>query len=374
MDTQAKLQMLADASRYDLACSCGTNKEEHRRRGQDGMWLYPVTLPSGGQSILLKTLVSNSCVNDCRYCPLRNGRDIPRCTLGSDEIARVFMGYVQRIGIHGIFLSSGVLGDADSTMDRMNAVARILRGKFQYRGYIHLKILPGASEEAIRDSLSLASAVSLNIEAPTRSTFQQLSRKKDYDCDIVGPIKRISELTSPGSQFEKVKQTTQFIVGASNETDSQLVRATYGLYKRLHFNRVYYSAYQRGAGDPAIPGEQSCSPSGDELLTREHRLYQADWLIRKYGFGDDEIPFGQDGNLSLAADPKKIWADRHSERFPININRADRFELLRVPGFGLITVRRILELRRNHGRIWSLESLGLKGKRLAAARTYVKIA
>ena len=373
MDTQSKLQLLADASRYDLACSCCTKKEDHRRRGDNGMWLYPVSLPNGGQSVLLKTLVSNSCVNDCRYCPLRASRDIPRCTLGSDEIAHVFLEYVRRMGIGGIFLSSAVAGNADSTMYRMNAVARILREKHRYRGYVHLKILPGASEEAIRDSLSLASTVSLNIEAPTRSTFQNLSRKKDYDRDIVEPVRLISELTRPGSQFEKVKQTTQFIVGASDETDSQLVRATYGLYKRLHFNRVYFSAYQRGAGDPSIPGEQSAA-SGDDLLTREHRLYQADWLIRKYGFSDDEIPFERNGNLLLAADPKKVWADRHPERFPININRAGRYELLRVPGLGPITVRRILEARRRGGRIHCLESLGLKGKQLATARQYVKIA
>jgi len=373
VDTQRKLELLADASRFDLACACGArDNDDHRRRSPDGVWLYPVSLPRGGTSVMLKTLLSNVCVNDCRYCPFRNDRDIRRCTLAPEEVARVFMDYARRKKVFGLFLSSGVIRDPDHTMDRMVAVARILRTKYEYRGYLHLKVIPGASDAAIQELVSLASAVSLNVEVPKRSAFLALSQKKDYDRDIVQPLKRISELTAPGTRYARVKQTTQFIVGASDESDSDIVRATSGLYRRLRLNRVYFSAYQRGLGDPALPGEKPGTAQATDLLTREHRLYQADWLMRQYGFEADEIPFDKGGNLSLAADPKEIWARRHPEFFPLDINRADKYQLLRVPGFGPVTVSRILDLRKGGGKIWSLDQLGKPGKRLSKARQYVK--
>ena len=372
MDTQQKLKLLADGSRYDLSCACGTQKDEHRRRGPGGVWLYPASLPNGGTSIMLKTLLSSACTNDCRYCPLRSDRDVPRCTLAPEEVACIFMDYVRAEGVFGLFLTSGVLRSPDYTMDRMLAAVRILRRRYEYRGYVHLKIIPGASDGAIEEALSLASAVSLNVEAPTRRTMAALSTRKNYERDIVGPVRLISRLTARGGPYAGVKQTTQFIVGASDETDTELVRATFGLYKRLRLSRVYFSAYQRGLGDPALPGERCTPHRGEDLLTREHRLYQADWLIRKYGFRDDEIPFEPDGNLSLAADPKELWARQHPERFPLDLNRADRFELLRVPGLGPLTVNRILAIRRGGGRLRRLEDLGRPGNLLRKAAGYVK--
>ncbi len=373
LDTYEKLQVLADASRFDLACACGTKQNaDHRQRGQDGMWLYPVSLPNGGTSIMLKTLLSNACVNDCRYCPFRRERNFRRCTLAPEEVARVFMDYVRRRQVFGLFLSSGVIRDPDHTMDRMIAVARLLRQNHQYRGYIHLKVIPGASDGAIAEAVRWANAVSINLETPTRSAFGLLSTSKDYERDIVRPLKRISELTARGTPHARVKQTTQFIVGASTERDIDLVTATFRLYRRLGLNRVYFSAYQRGLGDPALPGEQNPAPAPGDLLTREHRLYQADWLMRKYGFAADEIPFEQDGNLSLEADPKEVWARRHPEFFPLDVNQADREELLRVPGFGQVTVAAILDARKNGGKLRSLENLGKPGKRLKKAANYVK--
>ncbi|MGB2755288.1 MAG: radical SAM protein [Phycisphaerae bacterium] len=376
MDTQQKLQLLADGSRYDLSCACGTKDgEDHRRRGPGGVWLYPATLPNGGTSVMLKTLLSSACSNDCRYCPLRSDRDVARCTLAPEEVARVFMDYVREEKVFGLFLTSGVLRSPDYTMDRMLAAVRILRRRYEYRGYVHLKIIPGASEAAIEEALGLASCVSLNVEAPTRRAMAALSTRKDFERDIVRPMRLISRLTARGGPYAGVKQTTQFIVGASDETDTEIVRATYGLYKRLRLNRVYFSAYQRGLGDPALPGER---PPGlragraQDLLAREHRLYQADFLLRKYGFRDDEIPFEPDGSLSLAADPKEIWARQHPERFPLDLNRASRYELLRVPGLGPVTVRRILEIRRGGGRLRRLEDLGRPGNRLRKAAGYVK--
>ena len=373
MDTQKKLELLADASRFDLACACGTrNPADHRHRSKDGLWLYPVSLPRGGVSIMLKTLLSNVCVNDCRYCPLRSGQDHRRCTLAPEELARVFMDYARSRKVMGLFLSSGVMRDPDYTMDRMAAVARILRRNYRYRGYIHLKVIPGASDAAIDDALSLASAVSLNIEAPTRSAFRKLSTTKDFDRDIVRPMKRISALTAPGTRLANVRQTTQFIVGASSETGAEIVTATFRLYRRLRLRRVYFSSYQRGMGDPDLPGERHVLARPEDLLSREHRLYQCDWLIRKYGFDAGEIPFGADGNLALDCDPKEMWAQRHPEFFPIDVNRADKEALLRVPGFGPITVKRILAMRKKGGKLRSTANIGKAGKRLAKAAAYVK--
>jgi predicted DNA-binding helix-hairpin-helix protein len=372
MNAHEKLRLLADASRHDLSCACGSRGgADHRRRGPGGVWLYPASVPRGGTSVMLKTLLSSACVNDCLYCPLRSDRDVPRCTLGPDEVAAAFMEYLRQRKVFGLFLTSGVLGSPDRTMDRMLAVAALLRRKHQFRGYLHLKIIPGASDAAIEEALGAASVVSLNVEVPKRSAFARLSSRKDYDRDIVRPIRLISRLTAPGGRYARVRQMTQFLVGASDETDRDIVQATYGLYKRLGLARVYFSAYQRGLGDPSLPGEQAVTPAQD-LLTREHRLYQVDWLIRKYGFAADEIPFAPDGSLPLQADPKELWARTHPERFPLDVNRAPREELLRVPGFGPTTVGRILCLRRGGGRVASLDALGLRGRQRDRAAGYVR--
>jgi predicted DNA-binding helix-hairpin-helix protein len=373
MDTQHKLEILADASRFDLACACGTKQDDHRTRGPEGKWLYPVSLPQGGKSIMLKTLLSNVCVNQCRYCPLRSNMDVPRYSLSPEEIVSVFLDYLRRKHIHGLFLSSGVVRDADYTMDRMLAVAGLLRKRHQYRGFIHLKIIPGASDAAIEESLSLASAVSLNVEAPHRLAFEKLSPTKDFDRDIVGGIRRISELTAPGNRYSRVKQTTQFIVGAADEKDSDIVKATFGLYRRLRLDRVYFSAYQRGLGEMQLPGENHRPQNPGDLLTREHRLYQVDWLIRKYGFNADEITFGPDGNLPLGADPKTIWAQCNPQFFPLDINKAGLYELLRVPGLGPIAAKRILTMRAGGSRIRTVSDLAGAVPRLRGAERYLKL-
>ncbi|TAN40463.1 MAG: radical SAM protein [Nitrospirae bacterium] len=370
METIEKLKVLSADSQYDLACACGSSKDEHRRRGLDGKWLYPVTLPQGGYSILLKTLLSNACANDCGYCPLRSDSNAQRCTLSPDEVARIFMEYVRRRKVFGLFLSSAVIGNPDHTMDRINAVARILRGKHEYRGYIHLKIIPGASDAAVEEAVSLSTAVSLNIETPGKKHYDLLSCRKDYDRDIIRPIKLMGKLTEKGSKFSKVKCTTQFIVGASEETDSEIIRYMGGLYDRLHFNRVYFSAYQKGLGRPDIPGEQKQLSDPGALFNREHRLYQVDFLLRKYGFKQGEIPLDSGGNLSLDRDPKQAWADSHPEFYPVRVNTADKEALLRVPGLGPETVKRILSQRRE-SRIRGIEDLRLRGKRAVQANHYL---
>ena len=187
--TLQKLDILSEASQYDLACACGTGKEDRRHRGLDGRWLYPVPLPRGGYSVLLKTLLSNCCSNDCKYCPFRADANARRCSLTPEETARIFMEYYRRHQVFGLFLSSGVIGTPDHTMQQLNAAAAILRRKYGFRGYVHLKIIPGASDAAVEEAVSLATAVSLNVETPGEKYFRKLSAAKNFNADIVRPIK-----------------------------------------------------------------------------------------------------------------------------------------------------------------------------------------
>jgi predicted DNA-binding helix-hairpin-helix protein len=369
-NTQEKLEILSADAQYDLACACSTSKDQSRKRSGDGKWIYPVTLPSGGKSPLFKTLMSNVCTNDCKYCPLREQMDVRRCSLGPEETAKVFLDYYNQRKVFGLFLSSGVLSAADATMDRLNGVARLLRKKHRFRGYIHLKIIPGASDAAIEEAVSLASAVSLNIETPGEKRLAKVSNKKRYIQDIIEPIKLISRLTGRGSRYQRVKQTTQFIVGAAGEPDEEIIKYMFGLYERLKMHRVFFSAYQKGLGDESIDGELTGEKSPTDILMREHRLYQVDFLLRQYGFKESDILFEKNGNLSLTTDPKEGWALRHPEAFPININRASRFALLRVPGLGPVTVKRILEQRKS-ARIWHIEDVGKVGVRLEKAKKYL---
>ena len=369
-DTDTKLKILSQDSRYDLACACGTSDRDRRHRSQDNRWIYPVVLPDGTSTYLFKTLISNICTNDCGYCPLRAGQDPRRCALEPAEVVSTFMAYKRAGLVSGIFMSSGVLGSPDRTMERINTIARILRKKEQFRGYMHLKVIPGASDAAIEEALSLATTVSINIEIPGEKHFSKICKSKDYSTDIIRPLKLISKLTSRGERFAGIKSTTQFVVGASDETDSEIIKYMGGLYNRLHLNRIYFSAYQRGLGASHLPGEQSVI-SNDDALTREHRLYQSDWLVRKYKFSTDEIPIGQDGNLRLDKDPKEVWAEQHPEMFPVNINKANKLEIARVPGIGLQTADRILKMRKQGVKVRAVEDLGRMGKRLGKAAQFV---
>jgi len=364
MDISTKLDILSRDAQYDLSCACSTkNPLEHRKKTSEGKWLYPVTVANGGTGIMLKTLMSNACSNDCKYCPLRQDQDTQRFGLQPDELAGFYMSLLKKRPLIGIFLSSGVIGTADYTMDRLAATAEILRKRYRYRGYIHIKIIPGASNASIDKVLSLASAVSLNIETPGESHFSKLTQKKHYVSDIINPLKYISERTAKGTPHAKVGKTSQFIVGASDESDKEILEYSWGMYRRLGFDRLYFSAYQGGLGDPSIPGEQLrlsvfdqdpqsgfllADPSSvsRNLLVREHRLYQADYLFRRYRFTFDDIPFDPLGNLDISKDPKQLWAEHHPEFYPVSLSRSGKEELLRVPGLGPILVDRILKVRR----------------------------
>lgn len=390
-DTRQKLEILSADAQYDLACACGCKNDERRRRGAKGSWIYPVTLPNGGSSVLFKTLVSNVCSNDCKYCPLRANQDVRRCTLNEEETVNAFLDYHKRGEVFGLFLSSGVLGTPDATMERLNRIAKILRYRRSYRGYIHLKVIPGASANAIEEAVKLSSAVSLNIETPGAKYLAKLSGKKRFLEDIVEPIKLISRLTGRGNKYERVKQTTQFIVGAADETDSEIVKYMWGLYDRLNLRRICFSAYQKigeqdsnnlfsprldssqieqsSIDNPQLPIDNRQS-SIDNAFVREHRLYQVDFLLRKYGFSESDIIFDQQGNLPLDTDPKESWAKRNPQYFPVDINKASKDELLRVPGLGQISVDRILEQRKT-SRIHSINDIGKSTSLLTKATDYL---
>lgn len=368
MDAQQKLELLADAGRHDLACSCGTrNPDDHRKRADDGVrWLFPVSLASGGSGIMFKTLLSSSCVGDCAYCPLRASADtVRRCTLGAEELANLFLEYNKRQWLLGLFISSGIIRDPDHTMMRLNAVAAILRRKHKYKGYIHTKIIPGASDEAVREAISLSSAVSVNIETPNAGECAALSTRKDWEKDVFGLMKRMTSMIR--EQPRRVRQSTQFIVGAAAETDRDIVGRVFDLYKDLRLERAYFSAYQRGQGASSLPGEEK---PDDRILVREHRLYQTDFLIRRYGFAREDIVFDEKGGLSRDVDPKTAWAKAHPEFFPLPVRTADREELLRVPGLGPITVDRILKARKETTPR-SISDFKLPKKRAELAASYL---
>ncbi len=365
-----KLETLAADAQYDLSCACGTAPGDHRRRGLDDRWLYPVTLQGGGRGLMFKTLLSNACSNDCRYCPLRAGSDaVRRCALSPEETVRAFMPYWNSGRVLGIFLTSGVPSTPDAAMDRLIATAEILRRRERFRGVLHLKVIPGASDAAIERAVQLASTVSLNIETAGERHFAKLSARKDYLRSVIAPLKRIAALTAPGTPRARVKATTQFVVGASDETDREIVRYMGGLYDRLRMHRIYFSAYQRGLGDPSLPGETSPATNAD-LLRREHRLYQTDFLLRKYGFDAAEIGFDAAGNLPLDLDPKEAWARVHPERFPVRLRTASREDLLRVPGLGPLAVKRLLAARRAGSRLRP-DTLPLRRDLAAKARPWL---
>lgn len=319
---------------------------------------------------MLKTLVTNMCTSDCAYCPLRSDGESNRISISPYELASFFIELQRKKKLIGIFLSSGILDTPDRSMQLLIDTAEILRRKFSYRGYVHLKIIPGASDASIHKALSLASAVSLNIETPGARYFSKLSSFKDYQEDIIRPLRLISDLTSRGRRYSRITTTTQFVVGASDESDRDILSYMWGLYDRLSFSRIYFSGYQRGLGKTTIPGEQPVSSDYD-VLTREHRLYQSDFLMRTYGFTFDDFILHPDGSLDSTMDPKLMWAQAHKEFYPVSLNRAARGDLLRVPGLGPTLVDRILAFRRE-GRIDSLESIRIPHHLYLKALPYVE--
>ncbi len=351
---QQKLELLGTAASFDLSCACGSRggparRESSRTRGVDGRWIYPAALPDGTRVPMLKVLQHSGCERGCTYCAERHGgrRETP---LGftPEELARLFLELVQQRRVFGLFLSSAIRGGAVATMDRMLATAELLRRRRQYRGYLHLKIVPGATPDQVERAMTLATRVSINLEAPTAAHLARVAPSKHYDQQILAPMRQVARAQASG-QFRRSGQTTQLVVGASDESDRAIASAASWLYRDLKLARVYYSAFQPVPGTPL--GERAPAP-----FLREHRLYQVDFLLRRYGFHFEELCFDAHGALSPTVDPKTAWAQAHPERFPLEVNTAALEELMRVPGIGPLAARRLLELR-GQGRLRSLEAL-----------------
>ncbi len=350
MDIWEKLAILSDAAKYDAACtSSGVS-----RRGAGGLGNAVScgichSFAADGRCIaLLKVLMSNACVGDCRYCQSRRSADGPRATFAPEELAELTISFYRRNYIEGLFLSSAIVRSPDYTMELMiDALAR-LRHAHGFRGYIHAKAIPGASPALVERLGLLADRLSVNIELPSEASLRRLAPHKTK-ASILAPMAQIRDRAVQGERelalyrgaprFAPAGQSTQMIVGASPETDAQILRLTQGLYRKYRLRRVFYSAY--------IPvGDARALPVKAPPLLREHRLYQADWLLRFYGFTAEEILDGAEPMLDPRLDPKCAWALRHPERFPVDVNRAPLEEILRIPGVGVRTARRIVSARR----------------------------
>lgn len=362
--SEEKLTMLGEAARYDLSCACGPSSS--RSRGIDGRWIYPAALPSGERVPMLKVLQQSGCERNCTYCAMRQGGPAAdEISFAPEELARLFMALYAQRRVFGLFLSSVVRQSSVATMDKMLATTEILRQRHRFRGYIHLKIIPGSTSAQIDQAMALATRVSINIEAPTAKHLAQIAPGKKFDADILAPIKQVHQAISEG-QFARSGQTTQFVVGAADETDQQISLRAAWLYQEMKMNRVYYSAFQPVEHTP-LANKQAAS------FVREHRLYQVDFLLRKYGFTVEEIPFLANGQLSLEQDPKTLWALAHPEKFPVEINQASYEELVRVPGIGPLTAKKLLDFRRQ-GKLRQLPDLAAAGLPVKTVAPFVLLA
>jgi putative DNA modification/repair radical SAM protein len=361
MDLEQKLESLGGSAQYDLCNACGAAT---RTRDDLGRWIYPAALPDGQRVRVLKVLMTNICERNCFYCAVRASRDQPRTSFAPEELASVFDRMHRADLVDGVFLSSGMCGSVDRTMDSMIACVELIRAKYSFLGYIHLKLLPGASEAHIERALELAHRVSVNLEAPSAERLAVIAPRKDYSEELARPMRVAKRLIdASGGRLAPAGQTTQFVVGAAGEPDQEILSATARLYREVDLRRAYYSAFQPVAGTPLEDREPTPA-------WREHRLYQADWLLRFYGFGFDDLVFDLEGNLPRRADPKMVYAQAHPELFPVEVNRAPRRTLLRVPGLGPRSVERILRWRRM-GTMRRLEDLSKAGAVAARAAPYV---
>jgi putative DNA modification/repair radical SAM protein len=364
-----KLKILADGAKYDVSCaSSGSFRRNRDGIGNAASCGICHTWTADGRCVsLLKLLMTNSCIYDCAYCVNRRSNDTRRVLLTPAEVAELTIGFYRRNYIEGLFLSTGVVRSPDYTMEMLIEAVRTLREEYRFNGYIHLKLVPGADPLLVQRAGLLADRVSVNLELPTREGLALLAPDKSRDA-VVGPMRQVNSLivvnraerkeSRKVPRFAPAGQSTQLIVGATRETDLQIVTLSERLYQRLDLKRVYYSAFIPVMTDTRLPAMPH-SP-----LRREHRLYQADWLLRYYGFSAAELLNREAPNLESDLDPKTGWALRHLELFPVEINRADYEVLLRVPGIGVRSAQRIVTARRQgHLGIDDLARLGVVLKR-----------
>ena len=352
MDLLQKLEILADAAKYDASCaSSGTAKRssEGEKAGvgsTEGMGICHAYAPDGRCISLLKILLTNACVYDCLYCINRRSSNVQRARFTPEEVVTLTLGFYRRNCIEGLFLSSGIIRSPDYTMEQIVSVARILREDHGFRGYIHLKTIPDASPELLADAGRYADRLSINVELPTETSLNHLAPEKDGP-GIRRSMARIrlrideAKAEKRAPKFAPAGQSTQMIIGADASTDEDILNLSTNLYGSYGLRRVYYSAFS------PIPDASQALPPKKAPLLREHRLYQADWLMRFYDFAKDEIALNPDGNLDLSMDPKLAWALQHRDQFPIDVNQAPRDRLLRVPGLGVKSTDRLIQARRH---------------------------
>jgi predicted DNA-binding helix-hairpin-helix protein len=331
----------------------------------DQAFTHRAQLPNGKSILLLKTLLSSACERDCFYCPFRAGRDFRRATFKPDEFAQLFSKLNQSGMAEGAFLSSGVAGGGIRTQDQLLDTAEILRGKYRYRGYLHLKIMPGAEKDQVYRAMQLADRVSINLEAPNMERLARLAPHKIFMEELLRPLKWIEEIrrSVPADKFWNGRHpstVTQFVAGGADESDLELLSMTDWLHKNVRLKRAYFSAFSP-IPDTPLENKPATQPM------REHRLYQASFLLRDYGFDLEDLPFTKDSNLPLNADPKQAWAQMNLIERPIEINKAEKRDLIKIPGIGLKGAEAILNARRlNKLRdLSSLKRLGIIAERAA---------
>ncbi len=375
MDVERKLEVLADAAKYDASCASSGAKRRGTAHGlghATGSGICHSYTPDGRCVSLLKILLTNVCIYDCLYCINRVSSDVPRARFTVDEVVTLTLDFYRRNYIEGLFLSSGVIRNPDYTMEQLVEVARRLRTTHAFGGYIHLKAMPAVSPELMQEAGRFADRVSVNVELPTPADLAALAPDKSHTSIVTSMAQlragidearaaRRSSRAAP--RFAPAGQSTQMIVGATPTSDAAILDTAATLYRTQQLRRVYYSAFS------PTPGSALDLPARSAPLVREHRLYQADWLLRFYGFDVAELTTAAQPNLDLATDPKTAWALRHPERFPVDVNTAPREVLLRVPGLGQQSVERVLRARRLHR--LTLELLGRLGVKLGPTRPFI---
>jgi putative DNA modification/repair radical SAM protein len=377
MDINEKLKILADSAKYDVSCSSSGSSRKNKKGGLGNASIAGIchSWSEDGRCIsLLKILLTNKCVYDCEYCINRRSSDINRAEFSPREVAEITINFYRRNYIEGLFLSSAVIQSPDRTMELLINVAKILRGEYNFNGYIHMKAIPGSSSDLIREMGRIVDRMSINIELPTEKALSLLAPSKTYPA-IYRPMNSVKSLIEEHSHDKKkfkhaesfvpAGQTTQMIIGASRESDDVILKRSSNLYKNFNLKRVYYSGY--------VPVVKSKFTSGvtKTPLIREHRIYQADWLMRFYKFEAEEITDEAFPNLDLNLDPKASWAIRNIDKFPIEINHATYEELIRIPGIGPTYAMRIINARKFAKLSYdSLSSLKISLKR---AKYFIKV-
>lgn len=338
---QDKIAILADSAKYDVSCS-SSGSDNNYKTGEIGNTHKSGichTFTSDGRCVsLLKVLFSNACIYDCAYCINRVSNDIKRTAFTPRELADLTLNFYKRNYIEGLFLSSGIIKNEDHTMELLLQTLRILRHEYRFNGYIHIKLIPGSSKELIHEATLLANRISSNIELPSSKSLALLAPQKSKET-LLSPLKYARNITLERNN-KPISMSTQMIIGATGESDFEILKLSASLYQKALLKRVYYSAYIPVNDDKLLPSPLHVKPP----LQREHRLYQADWLLRFYGFSYDEIVDANE-NLDIQFDPKTHWALRHLEHFPIDINKASREILIRIPGIGIRGAQKIIQAR-----------------------------